>query len=613
MIFELSQLCSLSTDTGRGITAGAEAGTVLVTAAREGVALLHTANQDRSHTWLLGASGSQIPANIGRLVAAAAHDERLVLAHAQADGSVSLHIYTLQAGSLGCQEPAHLQPPSSGATVISTCLHALQHTTLWSDGTIHSHKLSGKPHLDSTHQLPTVPSSAGHGMAAELTPRKGSAQREPPDNRTAFLVALSNDLLAALTWADGQTGKRPTRKLRLTVLDLKYGTVPLETDLQGWKSSGGQPPSLQACLVDQRGEQQLAVVIGRSVCTVPLQVPPVTLASLVAASSHADSSMVASTRPAHAPQHDAAQWLSVLEQAAAQPRLAVPISATVIEQASTSRANEEQQLMQDVVSLQGTGPGSKAAPAEVAKVMGRVKHAAKQKTASFEVLSRTALILAQQGHWKALQDFLTAVKLTALGSCPGLVPLLAQEEQHGLLTLLLPHGKDLSLSDLHLLLDHLLGRKLPRAARQQRREFRQELRDRACRDLQEKKAVPSQLAIAAMDMFTPREVCLHAVVAMPVDSAVLLGAMQGLLPQQALMLARYLLKWLTFHKGGPTTELREAQMPPVIVPPLRAVVQWLGTVINAHLVSLALLPKAHQVFMANMAQSVASINLHVPQ
>ena len=39
-------------------------------------------------------------------------------------------------------------------------------------------------------------------------------------------------------------------------------------------------------------------------------------------------------------------------------------------------------------------------------------------------------------------------------------------------------------------------------------------------------------------------------VAMPVDSSVLLAALQALMPQQALLLARYLLKWLAFHEGG---------------------------------------------------------------
>lgn len=34
---------------------------------------------------------------------------------------------------------------------------------------------------------------------------------------------------------------------------------------------------------------------------------------------------------------------------------------------------------------------------------------------------------------------------------------------------------------------------------------------------------------------------------------------------------------------------------PVAIPSLKAVAQWLGMVINAHLVALALLPKAHQV------------------
>ena len=37
---------------------------------------------------------------------------------------------------------------------------------------------------------------------------------------------------------------------------------------------------------------------------------------------------------------------------------------------------------------------------------------------------------------------------------------------------------------------------------------------------------------------------------MPVDSSVLLAALQALMPQQALLLARYLLKWLAFHEGG---------------------------------------------------------------
>ena len=42
---------------------------------------------------------------------------------------------------------------------------------------------------------------------------------------------------------------------------------------------------------------------------------------------------------------------------------------------------------------------------------------------------------------------------------------------------------------------------------------------------------------------------MHAVVATRVDSTILLGSLQMLLPEQVLLLARYLLKWLDFHEG----------------------------------------------------------------
>ena len=46
-----------------------------------------------------------------------------------------------------------------------------------------------------------------------------------------------------------------------------------------------------------------------------------------------------------------------------------------------------------------------------------------------------------------------------------------------------------------------------------------------------------------------QEICLHAVVAMQMDSTMLLTVLQTLMPEQALLLARYLLKWLAFHEG----------------------------------------------------------------
>lgn len=54
--------------------------------------------------------------------------------------------------------------------------------------------------------------------------------------------------------------------------------------------------------------------------------------------------------------------------------------------------------MQEVDALQASGAdGGKASGAAVAKAAGRVKHAVRMRTASLEVIFKTAVILAQQG------------------------------------------------------------------------------------------------------------------------------------------------------------------------------------------------------------------------
>lgn len=153
--------------------------------------------------------------------------------------------FLVQDGALRHSGPIDLALPSPEASVVATCVHSNKHMVLWSDGTLQCHTLSPTLQLNSTHQIPAI--AKGSSMAAKSTPCKRSREPEAdsPSSKTASLVALGDNLIAALTVADASDGRGGKRKLMLSVLDLQYGTVPLQTEIRGWRDTGSQQVSIQ--------------------------------------------------------------------------------------------------------------------------------------------------------------------------------------------------------------------------------------------------------------------------------------------------------------------------------------------------------------------------------
>ena len=82
---------------------------------------------------------------------------------------------------------------------------------------------------------------------------------------------------------------------------------------------------MQAVMLGAAETEQLAVVVGGRVLAASIQVQPVTLATLAAAAARRRGTQAAVTPSAR---HCSASWLSALEQAAAQPRIAVSVTTT---------------------------------------------------------------------------------------------------------------------------------------------------------------------------------------------------------------------------------------------------------------------------------------------
>eukprot|EP00850_Spirogloea_muscicola_P018141 SM000163S02309 [mRNA] locus=s163:89581:92838:+ [translate_table: standard] len=117
------------------------------------------------------------------------------------------------------------------------------------------------------------------------------------------------------------------------------------------------------------------------------------------------------------------------------------------------------------------------------------------------------------------------------------------------------------------------------------------------------------MAVAAVEGFSPQELCLHAVVAAPhVDEAVLSAAVTKLDAGQLSVMVAYLCKWVELFGGllqsaalrGHTTS-----RPGFPIPSLSQVLAWASTILDAHFAQLVL-ARASLPHLLQLQQLVAS-------
>jgi hypothetical protein len=266
---------------------------------------------------------------------------------------------------------------------------------------------------------------------------------------------------------------------------------------------------------------------------------------------------------------------------------------------------------------------------------------------------QVAAALAERRLWPLLQQFLSLQPLQELSGMEQLLESLAQHQQYQLLRGLCLQGRDMPAAGLVAALQQMLG-SLSAAAgeaqeKQQRRERQQQhwkgLHATAAETIAAVEAAaaaapnmgmrsPAGLlplvavakqAAAAVEGFSPRQLCCHALLASDIDPVELAAALKTLNPTQLMRLLVYLSRWVEkYTKGGlqhwgtgrgawgvpPEAASELGFNPPtlpseLVTPSWGRVIEWCRVLIDAHLTRLVSLPGA-QPLLQQMAHQVGS-------
>lgn len=186
------------------------------------------------------------------------------------------------------------------------------------------------------------------------------------------------------------------------------------------------------------------------------------------------------------------------------------------------------------------------------------------------LLGRLAGALAEAGQWPQLEALLQAQPLQSLAHCPGLLPALSAAQQHALVALVCVSAQDVPAVALVAVLQRGLQPPASTEARAAQQHHCQHVRGAAEAAVREAEAAtaaaaqgaaPPEAAAAALaaarraactvDGFTPRELCVHALLAADADLVDAGAQLRRLSGPQVLALLRYLAKWTAAYGAQP--------------------------------------------------------------
>lgn len=217
--------------------------------------------------------------------------------------------------------------------------------------------------------------------------------------------------------------------------------------------------------------------------------------------------------------------------------------------------------------------------------------------------------IAEQGYWNAVDLILSYQKPQSLAAC-SLVPVaVAAAARYTTLHSLLPGCTDLDADQLAALLKILLSvtesSPQDKATQKAKQNYRNQLKSTAdaavleaekaakqqgkssdmlaARRLEEATAV-ARCAVGTVAGFSATQVCLHPVVACQHDPALLLAAVRQLNAAQAVLLLRYLARWIRNYIDIIGDSYPAAiDKPELVVPALNTVLTWAGLTIDGNL------------------------------
>ncbi|KAK9823952.1 hypothetical protein WJX72_006629 [[Myrmecia] bisecta] len=355
---------------------------------------------------------------------------------------------------------------------------------------------------------------------------------------------------------------------------------------------------------------RIAVLAGGAVVVSQPQIKPVSLAALVGSLSLTRQAAIREAAPATLPpvsSHTRPAWAAALQEALpaedspSAAELSVPLEIRWQQDTDSAELRLEQRVVEQLSS--SSSPDAAACQQLVAQALQTRETTG--DSLLLPILTGLVQLCGRCACWDALRQLLGHQGLPSLAECPGLAPALLAAQQYNLLDVLLPQARDLPQPDIFNCLRQALVTAPAPDVQQAQAQHHAVLRSAAEAAVQHAEASRGADAqaleaaaclVACVEHFTPQEACLHSLVAMRQDGAMLLGALRRLSTGEAARLAGYLLKWLNAHQGLPVAKVaRSCLFGEAVVPGLQQVVEWTSLLIDAHLTAFRLQPHTEQV------------------
>jgi hypothetical protein len=456
------------------------------------------------------------------------------------------------------------------------------------------------------------------GAAATIAAAGGSCW-------TAAALSEQHVLLVAVHSEAGST------RVKYALLDSSYGSCLSSGVFTA--GSGSISGRLQLLPLPQHPFAPVALLVAGSVWLLPLQLPKADLAGLVA-SLGIGSTQAHAAAAAAAP--EGAQLLLTSRQ---QLNLAA-LAAAVSNGSTGSRQHGPSILQQLQQAQQPAAVASNAVSAAVQQVQAvldrqqrpaeqlqgavsqlctalqqQAGQAAVSVLVSQQLLAQALSALAEAQEWSLLERLHSLAPLQSLAACADVLPALVAAQQYSSMRSVLLAAQDIPADSVVKSLLHIL--QPPQQQQQQpgqagaaagsteaQQAAAQQVRAAAEAVVQQAEAAAAaghseaaaQLvkaarhAATAVDGFTSRELLLHVLLAVQVDSVEAQAALKALPAAAVLRLLRYLVKWL--HKFGRNDLSGPSSDRLLLTPSASQVVEWCKLLLDAQLTKLMMTPVA---------------------
>jgi hypothetical protein len=586
------------------------------------------------------ASSGQQRSSPHRLLHAACSGELLAVAKQQAGQHAAVDVYCaknstssngvdaalqLQQSILQLVHSCSVRPPSTGSKLAGVSVAGGLLVLMWSCHTVTVCRSRQLSPVNTMRLPPALAAALPAGSEEEVNPaeRSASKRKQRPAAATSgcnwTAAALSEQHVLLLAVHGGAGGSQ----VQYALLDSCYSSCLSSGSFTA--GSGSISGRLQLLPLPQHPFAPVALLVAGAVWLLPLQLPKADLAGLVShlglgsTQAHAAavavtpngtqllltsrqqlnlSAIAAAVSNGSAGVQQQQQGPCVLQQLQPQPTAAtgdVPAAVQEVQQVLSKQKRPVQELQDATTQLC-------EALEQQQQQQGQASAAV---LVSAQLLAQALSALAEAQEWALLDRLHSLAPLQSLAACADVVPALAASQQYSSMRKLLLAAHDIPAEAVVRAVQQVLQAQQQQGhASDPQQAAAQQIRAAAEAVVQQAEtaaaAGPSddtvQLiaaarhAAAAVDGFTSRELLLHVLLSVQVDSVEAQAVLRALPAAAVLRLLRYMVKWL--HKYSRTNISCPSTDPLLCAPAAVQVVEWCKLLLDAQLTKLLMMPVA---------------------